>query len=108
MDGPAFHRSQAALEFAKEEKRSVWIKSEKPSFDKLVNTSLILLSTVKSGWTETQKETIHLRRKSLKYENIGKRRGITKQAVSNILKSAHWKDVALAIETLNNLTYEDS
>ncbi len=107
MDGPAFHRSQEALEFAKEEKRSVWIKSEKTSFDKVVNTLLILLSTVKSGWTNKQKAIIGLRKQDLTYKDIGKRRSITKQAVSNILKSAHWKDVSLAIETLNNLTYDD-
>ena len=48
MDGPAFHRSQEALEFAKEEKRSVWIKSEKTSFDKVVNTLLILTFSIPS------------------------------------------------------------
>ncbi|MHA1220948.1 MAG: SatD family protein [Candidatus Heimdallarchaeota archaeon] len=105
MDGPAFHRSQEALEFAKEEKHSVWIKSEKSSFDKVVNALLILLSTIKSGWTSKQKAVIYLRKQDLTYKDIGKRRNITKQAVSNILKSAHWKEVALAIETLNNLTY---
>ena len=108
MDGPAFHRSHEALEFAKEEKRSVWIKSGKTSFDKVVNALLILLSTLKSGWTSKQKAVINLRKQNLTYEDIGKRRNITKQAVSNILKSAHWKDVSFAIETLNNLTYENS
>ncbi|MCK4848052.1 MAG: hypothetical protein KAT16_03415 [Candidatus Heimdallarchaeota archaeon] len=107
MDGPAFHRSQEALEFAKEEKRSLWIKSDKPSFDKVVNALFILLSTVKSGWTSKQKAIISLRKQDLVYEEIGKRRSITKQAVSSILKSAHWKDVSLAIETLNNLSYQD-
>lgn len=108
MDGPAFHRSHEALEFAKEEKRSVWIKSGKTSFDKVVNALLILLSTLKSGWTSKQKAVITLRKQNLTYKDIGKRRNITKQAVSNILKSAHWKDISLAIETLNNLTYDDS
>jgi hypothetical protein len=108
MDGPAFLRSREALEFAKEEKYSVWMKSEKEYYDKIVNALLILLSTIKSRWTNTQKAVIKLRKQDLKYKDIGKIRGISKQAVSNILKSAHWKDVSLAIETLNKLTYEDS
>ncbi|MHA1946196.1 MAG: SatD family protein [Candidatus Hodarchaeales archaeon] len=108
MDGPAFLRSREALEFAKEEKHSVWMKSEKASYDKIVNALLILLSTIKSGWTNKQKAVIKLRKQELKYKDIGKNRGISKQAVSNILKSAHWKDISFAIETLNNLTYVDS
>jgi len=66
------------------------------------------ITTAKSRWTRKQKAIIRLRKQNLTYEDIGKSRNITKQAVSNILKSAHWKDVSLAIETLNNLTYSNS
>ena len=108
MDGPAFLRSREALEFAKERDYAVWMKTENTSFDEIVNALLILLSTIKSGWTNKQKEVIKLRKQNLTYNDIGKERGITKQAVSNILKSAHWKKVSLVIETLNNLAYTDS
>jgi hypothetical protein len=108
MDGPAFLRSREALEFAKEKKYAVWMKSEKVYYDEIVNALLILLSTIKSGWTKRQKTVIQLRKQDLKYKDIGKNLGISKQAVSIILKSAHWKDASFAIETLNKLTYGDS
>ncbi|MHA1993242.1 MAG: SatD family protein [Candidatus Hodarchaeales archaeon] len=111
MDGPAFYKSQAALKIASENHRIAWIQSENSLFDQLTNSVLTLLTTLKSGWTERQKKVIKLRKQNLTYEKIGKRiktkdkDKITKQAVSNILKSAHWEEITLAIETLNKLTY---
>ncbi len=106
MDGPAFHRSQKALMIAEKERRSVWILSEKESFDSVVNTIVTLLTTLKKWWTPRQQDIIKLRKKKLTYKKIGEKMEITKQAVSIILKSAHWEEVSLAIETLNNLNYE--
>ncbi len=114
MDGPAFHRSRAALKIASENRRTVWIQSENKSFDQLTNSLLTLLTILKSGLTERQKQVIALRKQGLTYEKIGKtvktdnKLKITKQAVSNILSSAHWEEISLAIETLNNLTYLES
>ncbi len=111
MDGPAFYRSRGALEIAHKNQRSVWIQSKNKSFDQLTNSLLTLLNILKEPWTDRQKEVIHYRRQGLTYEKIGKRiktknsNNITKQAVSNILKSAHWEEIRIAIETLNNLTF---
>jgi hypothetical protein len=106
MDGSAFHRSQNALMTAKKKGRVVWLQSEKVLFDNMINTILTLLMTIKKGWTARQQEIMQLRKKNLTYKEIGQRKGISKQAVSIILKSAHWEEVSLAIETLNNLDYE--
>jgi hypothetical protein len=106
MDGPAFHRSQNALMKAEKEGRAIWLQSEKPLFDNMINTILTLLTTIRKGWTSRQQEIIKLRKKNLTYKEIGERKKISKQAVSIILKSAHWGEVSLAIETLNNLDYE--
>ncbi|PWI47585.1 hypothetical protein CEE45_11065 [Candidatus Heimdallarchaeota archaeon B3_Heim] len=111
MDGLAFHRSRAALKIASDNRRTAWIQSENDSFDQLTNSLLTLLTTLKLQWTNRQKEVIHLRKQGLTYEKIGKKiitekeENITKQAVSNILKSAHWEEISLAIETLNKLSY---
>jgi hypothetical protein len=107
MDGPAFHRSKEALSVAEKKRRSIWIQSNKEPFDRMVNTLFALLSTIKSGWTSRQRSIIQLRRQNLTYEGIGKKENITKQAVSNILKSAHWDVASLAIETLNNLSFSE-
>lgn len=105
MDGPAFHASQFALAEAKKNQNFVWIKSERGQFDMIINTLWLLLSTIKSGWTERQCEVIQLRRLSLTYVEIGRKLGITKQAVYNILKSAQWEAVEHGINTLNHLEY---
>ena len=111
MDGRAFHRSRVALKIASDNRRTAWIQSENGSFDQLTNSLLTLLTTLKLQLTDRQKEVIHLRKQGLTYEKIGKKivteseENITKQAVSNILKSAHWEEISLAIETLNKLTY---
>ncbi|MHA1977858.1 MAG: SatD family protein [Candidatus Hodarchaeales archaeon] len=113
MDGPAFHRSQAALKIASDDHRAAWIQSENDSFDQLTNSLLTLLTTLKLGWTKRQKKVIYFRKQGLTYEQIGKtietenRENISKQAISNILKSAHWKQITLAIETLNKLTFPE-
>ena len=108
MDGPAFHRSQKALVIAEKQRRTIWIESEKESFNNLVNTILTLISTMKKGWTPRQRDVIRLRRKNMTYREIGENlsKQITKQAVSVILKSAHWEEISFAIETLNNLNYQ--
>ena len=106
MDGPAFHRSQNALMIAEKERRTIWLQSEKKLFDNMINTILTLLTTIRKGWTSRQQEIIKLRKKNLTYKEIGERKKISKQAVSIILKSAHWEEVSLAIETLNKLDYQ--
>ncbi|MHA1213936.1 MAG: SatD family protein [Candidatus Hodarchaeales archaeon] len=108
MDGSAFHFSQSALQHAKKEDKFIWIKSVDQQFDNLVNTIWTLLYTIKSGWTDRQREIIQLRQKNLTYKEIGNRKKISKQAVHNILKSANWEVVSMAISTLNNLKFQRS
>ncbi|MFW9903173.1 MAG: SatD family protein [Candidatus Thorarchaeota archaeon] len=104
MDGVAFHRSQDALSIAKKERVYAWIQSGNINFDKIVNTLLTLLYAVKSRWNAHQWEIIRLRQEGLTLEEIGNKKGISKQAVSKILKYTRSKAVFFAIETLNDLT----
>ncbi|MFX1505513.1 MAG: SatD family protein [Promethearchaeota archaeon] len=104
MDGLAFHRSQDALSIAKKESYYVWIQSGNDNFDKMVNTVLVLLYAIKTRWNAHQREIIHLRRQGMTLEAIGKRKGISKQAVSKILKYTQSKAVFFAIGTLDKLS----
>ena len=70
---------------AKKKGRTVWLQSDKTVFDNMINTILTLLITIRKGWTSRQQEIIKLRRKNLTYKEIGKRKEISKQAVSIIL-----------------------
>ncbi|MFX0123508.1 MAG: SatD family protein [Candidatus Hodarchaeota archaeon] len=104
MDGLAFHRSQDALNIAKKERYYVWILSGNTHFDRMVNTLLTLLYAIKIRWNAHQRGIIRLRQEGMTYEEIGNKKGISKQAVSKILKYTQSKAVFFAIETLNNLT----
>ncbi|MFX1537744.1 MAG: SatD family protein [Promethearchaeota archaeon] len=104
MDGLAFHRSQDALNITKKERYYVWIKSGNLHFDKIVNTLFTLVYAIKTRWNAHQREIIHLRQEGLTYEEIGNKKGISKQAVSKILKYTQSKAVFFAIDTLNDLT----
>ena len=72
MDGPAFHRSRAALEIAAKDQHRVWIQSANNLFDGMVNTILTLLYVLKASWTTQQKQIIRLRRKGMTYAEIGR------------------------------------
>jgi hypothetical protein len=104
MDGLAFHRSQDALNIAKKERYYAWIQSGNVHFDKMVNTLLTLLYAIKTRWNAHQREIIYLRHEGMTYEEIGNKKGISKQAVSKILKYTQSKAVFFAIETLDELT----
>ncbi|MHA2223988.1 MAG: SatD family protein [Candidatus Hodarchaeales archaeon] len=103
MDGPAFYRSKSALEIAEKKNRRILVKSGNIQYDTMVNTVFILLYVLKTRWTAHQKEIIHHRRKGLKYEEIGKMKGISKQAIGKTLKAAHWVEASFAIDTLNGM-----
>ena len=107
MDGMAFYRSQNALEIAKKERYYVWIQSGNTHFDTLVNTILALIYAIKTRWNAHQREIIRLRQEGLTQTEIGTKKGISKQAVSKMLKYTHSKVVFFAIDTLNDLTYSD-
>ena len=104
MDGLAFHRSQEALNTAKKERYYAWISSGNTHFDRMVNTLLTLLYAIKTRWNDHQRDIIQFRREGMTYEKIGKKKGISKQAVAKILKYTQSKAVFFAIETMDDLT----
>ncbi|MFW9927991.1 MAG: SatD family protein, partial [Candidatus Thorarchaeota archaeon] len=101
MDGKAFHYSRDAVEYAKENDYHIYIQSENKAFDDIINSLLLLVDTLKSHLTARQKEIILLKRKNLTLQEIGNEKKISKQAVFNILSSANWKQLSIAINTLN-------
>ncbi|MFX1514745.1 MAG: SatD family protein [Promethearchaeota archaeon] len=104
MDGLAFHRAQDALNTAKKERCYAWMSSGNTHFDKMVNTLLTLVYAIKTRWNDHQRQIIQFRREGMTYEEIGEKKGISKQAVSKILKYTQSKAVFLAIDMLDNLT----
>ncbi len=105
MDGPAFYHSKSALEIAEKDHKSIWLQSGNTYYDVMVNTIMILLNALKKRWTDHQKEIISLRRKGKKYEEIGRQKDISKQAVNKALKTAQWAEASFAIHTLNEEIY---
>ncbi|MHA2202469.1 MAG: SatD family protein [Candidatus Hodarchaeales archaeon] len=103
MDGMAFYRSRNALKIAEKERYYVWIQSGNSYFDTMINTILTLLYAIKTRWNAHQREIIGFRREGMKYKEIGAKKGISKQAVSKILKYTQSKAVFFAIDTLNDL-----
>jgi len=62
------------------------------------------LRIIKEGWTYRQREIIaFIRENELTYAKVGKKFGISKQAVSQILNSANWKEVKRAEEIINQM-----
>lgn len=104
MDGEAFYKAREALQEAKKLRQTFLIKSGNPLRDKTLNVLFSLLGIIKEGWTSRQREiTAFTRQNELTYKEIGKKVGISKQAISQILKSAHWKEVRRAEEIITQM-----
>ena len=94
MRGAAFYRAREALEFCKKKKRGVFLKSDerKNQVDDIINTMFLFFETIERSWTKRQKEIVSYYRlhSDYTYEEIGKKFGISRQSVYQILKSANW------------------
>jgi len=65
MDGPAFHRANAALNMAKKKKLGVRVDTKDSEFDQWVNTLYRLMHSIKNRWSDT---TYH---RYWKYKEMG-------------------------------------
>ncbi len=101
MDGPAFHRARAALEEAKRKKQKIIYNTGDEKQEIVLNTIILLLDTIKKGWTARQKEVIanylHYRKQNIVAQHLK----TTKSTVSEILASAHWPVVEEAEKKLD-------
>jgi len=103
MRGSAFYRARGALEECKAKGRSLLVRSSDDASlnDRVANTLLHLIEVLEGSWTDRQSEVLGFYRShpEYTYEKIGSHFGISKQAVSQILKAADWRLIREA-ETL--------
>jgi hypothetical protein len=72
-----------------------------------MNVLFLLLRTLTNQWTDTQREVVTHRKLQLTYQQIGELRGVSKQAINNILKSANWSYIEMAKRMLFSLDITD-
>lgn len=100
MDGPAFHRANAALNFAKKKKYSYFMKTHNESVDMLANTIFQLMTALKQRWNERHYR-LYWRYKDLgTYRQVAEMEQISPQAVCDTLKNTRALHVKAAEESL--------
>ncbi len=106
MRGSAFYHARDAIDFAKNNKKNIVIRSNDPKFDEIINPIIQLIEDIKSDWTQRQREIINFVRRhpDYSYSRIGEHFGITRQAVEKTLKSARWETVREAEVAVQELT----
>ena len=107
MDGEALINSRFALKVATVYKLDFWIHSPNMLFNRTMNVIFQLLHTLTKQWTSTQREVIKQRKKQLTYQQIGELRGVSKQAINNILKSANWYQIEMTKRVLSSMDIGD-
>ncbi len=100
MDGPAFHHSNAALQYAKKKKICSALRSNIPEVDILVNTIFKLISAIKHRWNERHYKLFWRYKDLGTYRKVADLENITPQAVCDILKNIRALDVKSAEEDL--------
>lgn len=100
MDGPAFHNSNAALQYAKKRKICSALSSNHNEIDTLVNTIFKLITAIKHRWNERHYK-LYWRYNDLgTYRKVAELENITPQAVCDALKNIRAMDVKSAEESL--------
>lgn len=93
MDGPAFHRSNRALNLAKKNKTDMWFISEYDQSDQLVNTIFSLITAIKSRWNERHFKLYWSYQEMGTYREVADQENITPQAVGDMLKNIRATDI---------------
>ncbi|RMG67745.1 MAG: hypothetical protein D6715_04025 [Calditrichaeota bacterium] len=100
MDGPAFHRANAALNLAKKKKVAYRIETPWPEEDQILNVVFRLMSAIKSRWNERHFRLFWAYKEFGTYREVAQLEGITPQAVCDALKNCRALDVRAAEEDL--------
>lgn len=103
MDGPAFHRARSALEKAKAVHSPVVFSMGEPRQDRCLNAFAAIIEGTKRRCTRRQAQIIEAYEKLQNMEETGNALGISKQAVSKILKAAMWRETQDALEQMEFL-----
>ncbi len=109
-DGPAYHRAREALEDAEKSEnqkerplenvilRTPWPKE----WENLLNSTLILMHSIESGWTKKQAENIYLNYfLSLNQTEIAQDKGINQSTVQRSLISSHANEYLGALSNIS-------
>ncbi len=100
MDGPAFHRANAALGVAKKKKCDYYMNSINEAVDILANTTFQLITAIKQRWNERHYRLFWNYKDLGTYREVAELENITPQAVCEALKNARALNVKSAEESL--------
>jgi predicted DNA-binding protein YlxM (UPF0122 family) len=106
MDGPAFHRANRALTFAKKRKTEIWFLSENDATDQMLNTIFSLLSAIKSRWNERHFKLYWSYQEMGTYREVADMENVTPQAICDILKNCRATDVINAERNLSEILHQ--
>ncbi|MCR4439661.1 MAG: SatD family protein [bacterium] len=94
MRGTAFYRARDALNTCKRQQRNILLKADDRASDGVlaINALLWLIQALEERWTIRQREMARFYRTQpeLTYEEVGRHFGVSKQAVSQVLRGAKW------------------
>jgi hypothetical protein len=103
MDGPAFHRANRALTFSKKHKTDLWLVSDNPKIDQLINTIFSLISAIKSKWNERHFQLYWDYQELGTYKLVAEKENVTPQAICDVLKNSRATDVISAENNMQRI-----
>lgn len=103
MDGPAFHRANAALNSAKKKKSAVRIDTRDDEFDQWINILYRLIFSIKSRWSETTYKRYWLYKEMGTYKRVAADERVSPQAVWDSIHHSGAADVLEAEKTLDKI-----
>ena len=104
LSGEVFFSARAALDMAKKSRVSnTFFLCSDDLLSTALNTSLSLLETIESGWTEKQWQAVHVYEREGTYEKAARVLGVTAPAVQQHCDKAGWNVVRAAEKELAKL-----
>ncbi|MDZ7270857.1 MAG: SatD family protein [candidate division KSB1 bacterium] len=107
MRGTAFYRAREALNACKRQQRTILLRADESRTQgvEVVNALLGLIQALEERWTIRQREMARFYRMhpELTYEEVGRHFGVSKQAVSQVLRGAKWDALLEGERTVNAL-----
>lgn len=104
LSGEVFFSARNALDMAKKSKLSnTFFVCSDELLSTALNTSLSLLETIESGWTEKQWQAVHVYEREGTYEKAARVLGVTAPAVQQHCDKANWNVVRAAEKELAKL-----
>ncbi len=100
MDGPAFHRANAALNHAKKNRLRVHFRSTDQQLDLYINTVYTLIYAIKKRWSTINFKRYWRYKELGTYDKVADLEGVSPQAVWDSLRNAHATDVMAAEEAV--------